>query len=465
MGDEDDSAAPLANQEPPEQPRPPPRSRLSATAVEVAIRPADGTSPRQWNLGSVQVVLVGGSGSGKSEIVDCLKRGGRAHRDPEQAALSASRATVGVDFWHCVWERGASCVVKLVLFDAPGKDVFEGVARSYLQRSRVCVVACDLKSDSGLMTARMWADKAYQARGTRAGLVLVGTKDDALGKVAARCISPESLIALGREVQADHVFQVSALEGQGVLELFDRIVSDRLQANREALARGKKNAKTTVRNHKTYSLTDEYDTEDDANAKAGSITVEEDCCHGESRRCRCTCKYTPCCVCLYTRVFLSGSGRAVRLQDRQEEPPVGDGKDDRVDRKLQGGALRDAAPGAHAEPAQRRQAHQHQQVRQRQDEPIRRDGRRCAAGRVLGGPAQEGQDQVAIGQRKQAEVDEAVQDRLLDRRDVAVVDLSQLPAREGVLFRHSDASDEGLREGREDRGLYGDHRRTPRGSV
>jgi GTPase SAR1 family protein len=278
--------------------------RYEATLTEIAVLPIDQAATHPFQEG-LSVVLIGACGAGKSELLACLKRAGAKRDDgtPGAPGPRASPPTMGVDFWHCIWERKRKAI-KLVVFDASGKDVFESVATTYMRRVGACVVACDLASDTGLMTARMWLQKAKLQRNMSSActrIVLVGTKADSRGP-SPRCIELDTLVTLGREVGVDHVCETSAIDGRGVLELFAWLVDNRPTVA-EQKKRQQQNGNKKKKPSRQHQLETAFTLTDDEDGLASDFVVEESAANGEDANkdgCRCFCKYKrpSCCTLL-----------------------------------------------------------------------------------------------------------------------------------------------------------------------
>jgi GTPase SAR1 family protein len=266
---------------------------LAASVENVVIRPSrisrGGGARRETCQMTAQVLLLGAPGSGKSEIKACLERAGGPRRPGDRPAPP----TPGVDMWAFSWERGTTGV-KFVLYDASGAEVYESTARSYARQAEAVLVCCDLASDSAEASARAWMQRARAEHASAAiprppCYALVGTKEDLAGE---RRLSPEAFDSLAREMLVDHACEISARLGQGVLELFQWLSENRLEAERQRRLRdrGAQGLKDRARPAKHVRLQEECEEEEDDEEE------KEDIREG---RCQCSCKFRPStCECM-----------------------------------------------------------------------------------------------------------------------------------------------------------------------
>ncbi|XP_075502763.1 ras-related protein RABF1-like isoform X1 [Primulina tabacum] len=122
---------------------------------------------------SPQLVLLGGSGVGKSCIVLRFVRG---QFDP------TSKVTVGASFLSQTIALQDSTTVKFEIWDTAGQERYAALAPLYYRGAAVAVVVYDITSPESFTKAQYWVKELQKHGSPDIVMALVGNKADLLEK-------------------------------------------------------------------------------------------------------------------------------------------------------------------------------------------------------------------------------------------------------------------------------------------
>lgn len=121
------------------------------------------------NLLTLQLVLLGDSGVGKSCIVLRFVRG---QFDP------ASKVTVGASFLSQTIALQDSTTVKFEIWDTAGQERYASLAPLYYRGASAAVVVYDITSTETFQKAQYWVKELHKHGSPNIVLALVGNKAD-----------------------------------------------------------------------------------------------------------------------------------------------------------------------------------------------------------------------------------------------------------------------------------------------
>nr|ABD65452.1 Rab-like6 [Suberites domuncula] len=164
-----------------------------------------------------KVVLVGDVGVGKTTLFMRFRTG-------EFVENTAHNPRLGE--FHKSWNKGSD-KVSLTLFDTAGIERhMSTIPPTYFRWSKVIMLVYSLDDSDTFDSLTNWADNAIGARAGRSQsdviTVLVGNKLDLEDD---RQVSPARArqYAENNDISEDMIFEVSALDGSGVQEMFDAV--------------------------------------------------------------------------------------------------------------------------------------------------------------------------------------------------------------------------------------------------
>ncbi|MGQ4833996.1 MAG: Rab family GTPase [Candidatus Asgardarchaeia archaeon] len=122
-------------------------------------------------------------------------------------------------------------VIKLVIWDVAGQQLFSTVRPMYYKEATVAIVVYDITSKETFEHVPRWVDEARQNE-PRISIIIAGNKKDL---EYARQVPTEDGEKLAKEVSAEGFVETSARTGEGVNKLFEMAVTACLKKKMEEL--------------------------------------------------------------------------------------------------------------------------------------------------------------------------------------------------------------------------------------
>merc|ERR1711998_141073 len=133
-------------------------------------------------------------------------------------------STIGASFaMKKVDAGGVSC--NLGIWDTAGQERFDSLSSFYCRGARAAIICFDLTDRQTFNCLQnKWIKKVTQEAEPDCHICIVATKHDlVLQRESARAVKMEEVQALAQKYKAD-VFETSAKTGNGVIEIFEKIV-------------------------------------------------------------------------------------------------------------------------------------------------------------------------------------------------------------------------------------------------
>lgn len=125
-------------------------------------------------------------------------------------------------------DGGRPC--NLGIWDTAGQERFDSLSSFYCRGARAAIICFDLTDRTSFECLQQkWIRKVTEEAEVGCHICIVGTKLDLVQSgVAVRAVKPEEVEALATKHRA-HLFETSAKQGEGVGEIFQRIVEQHRQ--------------------------------------------------------------------------------------------------------------------------------------------------------------------------------------------------------------------------------------------
>jgi small GTP-binding protein len=168
----------------------------------------------------VKVVLVGDTSVGKTCIADRALSG---------TFTQNSTPTVGARRFSVV--TTALTTVPLEIWDTAGQDQYRNLVPVYFRNAMFVVVVCDLSTRTSFDSLDDWVRTIHDRAPEDCEVVMVGNKSDLVDE---RQITSSEFEDNSYRLGASWCMEVSALTGENISELFDRIAGDAVASGRVA---------------------------------------------------------------------------------------------------------------------------------------------------------------------------------------------------------------------------------------
>lgn len=156
-------------------------------------------------MSTYKIIVIGDQNSGKTSIVNRYSLG---------TFNSNVQNTIGVEFTHKILDDET----KISIWDTAGQERFRSVTGSFYRNSEVVVFVYDINSRETFLNLGQWW-REYITYGEKDSILfLVGNKID-----LERHVTEEEAKAWAARNGMSYV-ETSALDGNGVNQLFDKIV-------------------------------------------------------------------------------------------------------------------------------------------------------------------------------------------------------------------------------------------------
>lgn len=166
------------------------------------------------DIEQAKVVLIGDANTGKTSIVQ--KYVSNTFDDHSTPTIGSTFLSKVVDF-----DKKS---IKLCVWDTAGQERYYSLAASYARDARVCLLIYDITSIESFKNLERWHKSIKDQIIDNAILVIVGNKEDLIGKEAVRLVDAR---AFADSIGAAHV-RVSAKQGTGIEEMFTDVCRDLL---------------------------------------------------------------------------------------------------------------------------------------------------------------------------------------------------------------------------------------------
>jgi small GTP-binding protein len=162
-----------------------------------------------------KVVLVGTHASGKTSLVQRFIQGTFSPNCPMTvgAAYVPKLVTVGEQ------------TIQLEIWDTAGSEKYRSLTPLYYRDARAAIVVFDLTRPETFTEAATWASELREKTGSLVTMFAAANKADLVGD---RHVTPSEVEEFKFQNQLDYVAETSALNGQGVSELFTHLAKDLL---------------------------------------------------------------------------------------------------------------------------------------------------------------------------------------------------------------------------------------------
>jgi small GTP-binding protein len=177
----------------------------------------------------VKFIFVGDYGCGKTSLL--LKS-----RNPK-ANLAETYSTIGIDFGTKTFKTTSDKTFesdnhyKLHLWDCGGQRRYQGIVQAYFREANALIVVFDLTDYTTFENVEEWIElmKSSAKEDDLYEIMIVGNKTD---RVNDRKVKYKDAIILARKYGA-HYIETSALTNQNIEEMFEILVEEIDQKNRD----------------------------------------------------------------------------------------------------------------------------------------------------------------------------------------------------------------------------------------
>ncbi|XP_077298995.1 RAS oncogene family member RabX1 [Arctopsyche grandis] len=168
-----------------------------------------------------KVVVLGSQGVGKtSMVVRYVGKMFSTHISP----------TIGASFFTCKINIGDSRVT-LQVWDTAGQERFRSMAPMYYRNASAALLVFDITNIESFQAIKNWVKELRSNVSEPMVLYLVGNKIDL---VEERKVSYDDAIQYSRSINAKY-YESSALQDQGIEQLFINVASDLLKTSGESI--------------------------------------------------------------------------------------------------------------------------------------------------------------------------------------------------------------------------------------
>ena len=159
-----------------------------------------------------RILIVGEGGVGKTSIATRMSTG---------SCDSKYTPTIGSDFYNCSFTvKGEEA--KISMFDMSGNPEFIEVRNEFYKESQVLMMVFDITSKKSFDALDMWLREANKYGGEALPVWVVGTR---LDQEAKRAVEKSAANDWAKSRSFKGYFEVSAVTGSGMTELFSDIVN------------------------------------------------------------------------------------------------------------------------------------------------------------------------------------------------------------------------------------------------
>ena len=157
-------------------------------------------------------------------------------RYTDDTFLDLHMATIGLDYRLKTMILDDQKIVKVQLWDTAGQDKFRAITRNYYKGARGIILIYDVTNIKSYENIKKWINEIKEEISEKVTIVLIGNKID---NEKERKISKEQGEQLAQEYNVAF-FETSAKSGVGINESVFYLVKKIVEADPEALKKGKK---------------------------------------------------------------------------------------------------------------------------------------------------------------------------------------------------------------------------------
>jgi small GTP-binding protein len=162
----------------------------------------------------VKAVFAGEAGVGKTCIIERAAHG--CFKSNSFATVGATNASVNV---ACQLD-GQDATVTFNIWDTAGQEKYRSLTPMYFSGAHLAILVFDLTQKDSLQSLHEFHDLLQQRASADCLYVLVGNKSDLADK---RQVGADQAEHFRLQIGADYYFETSALSGDGVREMFERL--------------------------------------------------------------------------------------------------------------------------------------------------------------------------------------------------------------------------------------------------
>jgi small GTP-binding protein len=176
-----------------------------------------------------KVIIIGEGGVGKTTLLQ---------RSVNDTFIDSTKMTIGADFFVKNIDKTDEQFVNqtsLLLWDFAGQDRFRFVLKDYTQGAVAVILCFDLVRYGTLKKLYDWVDLLKEGGiwgKNNIHFFLVGTKNDLVPN-NPRAISQDQIDMFKDEFNIDYEFKTSALDSDGVADLFNQICKSLIELENE----------------------------------------------------------------------------------------------------------------------------------------------------------------------------------------------------------------------------------------
>ena len=179
-----------------------------------------------------KVIVIGEGGVGKTTLL---------HRSVSKVFVDSTKMTIGADFFmkkmDNIDEKYVN-QVSLLLWDFAGQDRFRFVLKDYVRGAEAVVLCFDLVRYATLKKLYEWVEVLKEGGvwgKDNVRFFLVGTKKD-LVENSTSAITQDQIDLFKKEFNIDLFFETSALNSNGVEDLFNQVADSMIEIDNAKLS-------------------------------------------------------------------------------------------------------------------------------------------------------------------------------------------------------------------------------------
>lgn len=121
------------------------------------------------NIGKYKLSIIGDSGVGKSSILHALKT---------KSFNECTDSTIGCEFFCKQIILNKNKMIKLLIWDTAGQEVFRSFTTNFLRGSKVVIIVYDVTNYQTFDNINLWVDEILKMTTPSPYIILIGNKSD-----------------------------------------------------------------------------------------------------------------------------------------------------------------------------------------------------------------------------------------------------------------------------------------------